>query len=136
MSGEQPNPEELEVVPGFTHERLQGWVPALASEDDLRDALEKAFDYRGDVKITRKDGSVVEGYLYDRKQGATLAASLVRILPSNGNPRISIPYADIAGLAFSERDPAAGRSWEAWVRKYWEKKAAGETAEIQPETLE
>ena len=136
MSGEELNPEELEVVPGFTHERLQGWVPTLASEDELRDALEKAFDYRGDVTITRKDGSVVEGYLYDRKQGATLTASLVRILPSNGNPRISIPYADIAALAFSDRDPAAGRSWEAWVRKYWGKKAAGETAEIQPENLD
>jgi hypothetical protein len=136
MNAEKLNPEELEVAPGFSHEHLQGWIPKLASDEETRDALEKAFDYRGDVKITRKDGSVVEGYLYDRKQGSTLEASLARILPSNGNPRISIPYADIAALAFSDRDPAAGRSWEAWVRKYWEKKAAGETAEIEPENLE
>lgn len=136
MSAEPLNPEVLEVAPGFTHERLQGWVPTLAGEEELREALEKAFDYRGDVTITRKDGSVVEGYLYDRKQGATLTSSLVRILPSNGSARLSIPYADIAGLAFSDRDPAAGRSWEAWVRKYWEKKSVGETAEIQPENLD
>jgi len=136
VTGEVPNPDQLEVAPGFTHERLQGWIPQLASEDEIRDALEKAFDYRGDVKITRKDGSAVEGYVYDRKAGATLANSLVRVLPADGSPRVSIPYAEIAALSFSDRDPAAGKSWEAWVRKYWTKKAAGETAAIEPEALE
>jgi hypothetical protein len=130
------SPDELEIVPGFTHERLQGWIPQLASDEEIRDALEKAFDYRGDVTITRKDGSVVEGYLYDRKAGTTLANSLVRVLPANGTQRVSIPYSDIAALAFSNRDPAAGRSWEAWVRKYWKKKTAGETAAIEPEKLD
>ena len=130
------NPDELEVAPGFIHERLQGWIPPLASDDEIRDALEKAFDYRGDVKITRKDGSMIEGYVYDRKAGAMLANSLVRILPADGSPRLSIPYSDIAALVFSDRDPAAGKSWEAWVRKYWQKKAAGEEAGIEPEKLD
>ena len=136
MTETQKNPDELEVAPGFTHERLQGWIPPLASDDEICDALEKAFDYRGDVKITRKDGSVIEGYVYDRKAGTTLANSLVRILPADGSPRLSIPYSDIAALVFSDRDPAAGKSWEAWVRKYWQKKAAGETAAIEPEKLD
>jgi hypothetical protein len=127
--------DDLEVVPGFEHEQLQGSVPTISNENELRDALEKAFDYRGDITITRKDGSQVEGYLFDRRQGKTLAESLVRILPPNG-PRVSIPYADVAALAFSGRDSAAGKSWEAWVRKYWEQKAAGETAEIEPESLD
>jgi hypothetical protein len=133
---EQPlRPDELEVSPGFAHDNLQGWIPPLATEDEIRDALEKAFDYRGDVTITRKDATQVEGYLYDRKRAGTLAASLVRVLPSNGTPRVSIPYSEIAAVAFSGRDTAAGRSWEAWVRKYWEKKAAGEKAAIEPEAL-
>lgn len=136
MSQQPSQPDELEVVPGFDHEKLQGWIPTLATEDEVRLALEKAFDYRGDVTITRKDGSVVEGYLYDRKQGRTLGDSLARVLPSNGSPRVSIPYSDIAALAFTGRDTAAGKSWEAWVRKYWEKRAAGQTAEIEPEALE
>ena len=88
------------------------------------------------MTITRKDGTVVEGYVYDRKRGDTLENSLVRVLPSNGSPRVSIPYSDIAALAFSGRDTAAGRSWEAWVRKYWQKRAAGEKAAIEPEVLE
>jgi hypothetical protein len=49
---------------------------------------------------------------------------------------VSIPYSDVAALRFSGRDSAAGKSWEAWVRKYWEKKASGETAEIEPESLD
>jgi len=127
--------EELEIVPGFEHEKLQGWIPDLGNEDELREALEKAFDYRGDITITRKDGSQVEGYLFDRRLGRTLSDSLVRILPANG-PRVSIPYSDVAALSFSGRDSAAGKSWEAWVRKYWEKKAAGESAAIEPEALD
>ncbi len=129
------SPDELEVVPGFEHAQLQGSVPTLATEADLREALEKAFDYRGDITITRKDGTQIEGYLFDRRQGKTIDDSLVRILPANG-PRVSIPYSDVAALAFTGRDSAAGRSWEAWVRKYWEKKSAGETAEIEPESLD
>jgi hypothetical protein len=136
LSEASQNPDEQEVSPGFVHEKLQGWIPELASEQDLREALEKAFDYRGDVTITRKDDTRIEGYVYDRRQGATLAASLVRILPADGSPRQSVPFSDIAGLNFSGRDTAAGKSWEAWVRKYWEKKAAGEQAAIQPESLD
>jgi hypothetical protein len=49
---------------------------------------------------------------------------------------VSIAYSDVAALKFSGRDSAAGRSWEAWVRKYWEKKAAGESAAIEPEALD
>lgn len=136
MSEQALRPDELEVAPGFAHEQLQGWVPSLASEEEIRDALEKAFDYRGDVTITRRDGTVVAGYLYDRRSGKTLADSLVRILPSNGDHRVSIPYSEIASLVFSGRDTAAGKSWEAWVRKYWQKRAVGEQAAIEPESLD
>ena len=114
-------------------EGLQGWIPELATESEVREALEKAFDYRGDVTLTKKDGSVVEGYIFDRKQGKPLQDSLVRLLPKDSNARQSIPFADIARLEFSGRDPAAGKSWEAWVRKYWEKRAAGEKYNLTPD---
>ncbi|HMJ60938.1 MAG TPA: hypothetical protein VK493_04210 [Bryobacteraceae bacterium] len=136
MSSAPVNPDALEVSPGFEHERLQGLIPSIANEEELRSALEKAFEYRGDVTITRKDGSVVEGYIYDRRAASTLGDSLVRVLPASGAARVSVPYSDIAALAFSGRDTAAGKSWEAWVRKYWEKKAAGESPAIEPEQLD
>jgi hypothetical protein len=129
--------DDLEVVPGFERENLQGWIPELATEPDIRAVIEKAFDYRGDVTITRKDGSQIAGYLFDRRVGPTLAASVVRLMLATSNERPSIPYSEIAGLAFTGRDTAAGKSYEAWVKKYWEKRAKGEkNISIEPEALE
>jgi hypothetical protein len=120
------NPDALEVAPGTAHEKLEGWIPQLAGETEIRDALEKAFDYRGDVTITLKNGGKVEGYIFDRRSGQRLQDSCVRLFPAGSNEKLSVCYADIAALAFNGRDTAAGRSWEAWVRRYWEKRAAGE----------
>ena len=142
---EHASPDELEHAAGRERENLEGWIPALATEAEIREALEKAFDYRGDVTVTRKDGSAVEGYLYDRKNGPTLHSSAVRIMPQppKGSPagtplqRVTVAYADIAGVKFSGRDTAAGKTFEAWVKKYWEKKAAGETnIQIAPDSLD
>ena len=131
------NPDALEVAPGTQHEQLEGWIPQLASAEEIRVALEKAFDYRGDVTITRKDGSKIEGYLFDRRTGRTLAESSVRLYPKDSNQKLSISYADIAALAFTGRETAAGKSWEAWMKKYAEKKAAGETnIALKPEPLD
>jgi len=131
------NVDELEVVPGFEHQFLQGKVWDPATEEELREGLEKAFDYRGDVTIRLKNGAEVEGYIFDRRNGRTLADSCIRLFPKNDPNKITVPYSDIAGLAFTGRDTAAGKSWEAWLKKYWEKKHAGETnIELKPESLD
>ena len=131
------DPDQLEVAPGRTKESLEGWIPQVANEDELRLALEKAFDYRGDVTLTCKDGRKIEGYIYDRVAGSTLHSSFVRLLPKETNERVRIAYSEIAALAFSGRDTAAGKSWEAWVRKYWEKKTLGAAgASLHPESLD
>jgi hypothetical protein len=131
------NPDALEVAPGTAHEQLEGWIPSLANDDEIRVALEKAFDYRGDITVTRKDGSKIEGYLFDRRSASTLRDSLVRLYPKNSSEKVSISYADIAALAFTGRDTAAGKSWEAWMKKYAAKKAAGEkNIAIEPEPLD
>jgi hypothetical protein len=131
------NPDALEVAPGMAHEQLEGWIPQLAGEEEIRTALEKAFDYRGDVTITRKDGSKIEGYLFDRRTSGTLKDSVVRLYPKNSDDKVAISYADIAALAFTGRDTAAGKSWEAWMKKYAQKKAAGETnIALEPEPLD
>jgi hypothetical protein len=131
------NADALELAPGTVHEKLEGWIPQLASDEEIRMALEKAFDYRGDVTITRKDGTKIEGYLFDRRTAATLEESFVRLYPKTANQKISVSYADIAALAFTGRDTAAGKSWEAWMKKYAQKKAAGETnIALEPEPLD
>ncbi len=131
------SPDSLEVAPAFEREKLEGWVPSLATEEEIRVALEKAFDFRGDITVTLKDGKKIEGYLFDRQSGQALSSSFVRVFPKAGSQKIKVAYSDIAALAFADRDPAAGRSWEAWVKKYNEKKAAGEkNIAINPEPLE
>ena len=131
------NPDELEVAAGREREQLEGWIPKMASEADVREALEKAFDYRGDITITRKDASKVEGYVFDRRNGKSLADSYVRVIPTGQRTKLTVGYAEIAALAFTGRDTAAGKTFEAWVKKYWEKKAAGETnIQIEPEKLD
>ena len=131
------NPDEIEVAAGREREQLEGWVPEMASEAEVREALEKAFDYRGDITITRKDGSKIEGYLFDRRSGSSLSDSFVRIIPTNQQTKVNVAYSDIGALAFTGRDTAAGKTFEAWVKKYWAKKAAGEqNIQIEPEKLD
>ena len=118
--------EALELAPGTEHEQLEGWIPEVASEDDLRNALEKAFDYRGDVTITTKAGKRIEAFIFNRRTGTTLAESYVQYFEPNVNGKQKLSYADIARLEFTGKDRAAGKHWEDWVKAYNERKAAGE----------
>ena len=132
-----PLPSDDEKL-GFAHENLEGWIPALASEAEIRDALEKAFDYRGDLTITLKTGEKIEGYIFDRRSdGPVLTDCIIRMIPKNRREKLSIAYSDIAALAFTGKDTAAGKSFAAWVKKYNEKKAAGEkNIGIESESLD
>jgi len=126
----------LEVAPGTEHENLEGWVPELASEDDVRQALEKAFDYRGDVTLTLKSGERIEAYIFNRLPGATLAESYVQYFTPSAQEKRKVSYAQIARLEFG-KDRAAGKHWEDWVKKYNERKAAGEkNIALAPEALD
>jgi hypothetical protein len=112
---------------GTVHENLEGWVPPVTTEDELRVAIEKAFDYRGDLTVTLKDGRKIEGYVFDRKvKGPALSDCILRLMPKDQPGKLSVFYSDIAALAFTGRDSAAGKSFAAWVKKYHQKKAAGE----------
>jgi Zn/Cd-binding protein ZinT len=129
--------EALEVAPGFAHENLEGWIPEFASDEEIREALEKAFDYRGDVTLTLKSGERVEAYIFNRQSGATLAESFVQYFTPAAADKRKVSYAEIARLEFSGKDRAAGKHWEDWVEKYNAKKAAGEkNIQLVPEALE
>ncbi len=129
--------EALELVPGTEHTNLEGWVPPLATEAELRQALEKAFDYRGDVTLTLKSGERVEAFVFNRHSGATLAESYVQYFAPDAPEKRKLTYDQIARLEFSGKDRAAGKQWEDWVKKYAERKAAGEKGiALQPEALD
>ena len=133
--GPDPNQNNRQ---GTAREQLQGWIPSLASPAEIRSALDKAFDYRGDVTITLRNGSKIEGYVFDRRSdGQTLDECHVRVFPKDKSEKVSIYYSDIARLEFTGRDTAEGKSFELWVRKYRERKARGEKSlSLEPEPLD
>ncbi len=57
----------------------------------------------------------VEGYIFNRESKAIPPRVQVFIKGSE-EPRI-IPYADILAIAFTGKDTADGKSWDAWVSK-------------------
>ena len=108
---------------------LQG--SRFESGTGLQAGVEDAFDYRGDVTIELKGGGRLEGYIFDRGNGQ------LRIMLASDKSKVTVGYSEIEELAFTGRDMADGRSWKAWIKKYAEKKAAGEkNIELVPESLD
>lgn len=98
----------------------------------LRAAIEAAVNYRGDVMITRRStGSAIAGFVFDCLDAADPGFSIVRLLPADGEERMTIPLGDITALEFTGADAAEGRSFQTWVKKYIQKKRAGEPANIE-----
>jgi len=114
---------------------LEGLVANREDEAALLDALEKAFDYRGDITIGRTDSTIAEGYIFDRRRGNDLASSNVRLMNKAGE-RIEIAFDQISTIEFTGKDTAAGKSFERWIQRYIEKKKAGEQASIESESLD
>jgi len=103
----------------------------------LAEAIDLAFDYRGDVTIVRhSDPEPIEGYIFDRRRKATPDESTLRLIPKNADDRVTIVYSDIATLSFTGRDTAAGKSFDTWMRKYVQKKLAGQEASIHTDKLD
>ena len=129
--------EALELAPGTEHQQLEGWIPTLANEEDLRQALDKALDYRGDITLTLKNGERIEAFIFNCQTGPTLADSFLQYYTPSSNEKRKLSYTDIARVEFSGKDRAAGKHWEDWVKAYNEKKAAGEkNIALVPEALE
>jgi hypothetical protein len=99
----------------------------------LREAVQRAVDFRGDVTIETTDGRTVEGYAFDARLGEE--GESIRVLPADSNTRTEVPLARIRRLDFTGKDAASGKSWENWIRRYAEKKLAGEQASIESEAL-
>lgn len=95
--------------------RLEGRVFRPRTPDELTEAIEDAFDYRGDVTIELTSGVTVEGYLFDRNADAPEAS--VHLFPKDDPGLRSIPYGEVRSIAFTGKDTASGKSWEAWVAK-------------------
>jgi len=110
---------------------LQGAVFTFHSEADRIEAIDKAFDYRGDVTLTLPS-ETVEGYMFNRD--ARARPPRVEVFVKGQDDPLVIPYADILAIAFTGRDTADGKSWAAWVsKKEDERKAEAERIKAEVE---
>jgi hypothetical protein len=115
----------------------QGIVVDASDPDRLRDAVDLAFHYRGDVTITcRSTDREIDGYVFDRLRGATDADLVIRMIARGSGEHVEIRVDDIAQLRFSGRDTAEGKSFDSWMKKFVKKKLAGETASIESDSLD
>jgi hypothetical protein len=90
-------------------------VFAPHSVSETADAVELAFDYRGDVTVVLHSGESVSGYIYNRQVSAN--DSYLELFPADHPDPRRIPYHEIVTIAFTGEDTANGKSWETWVSK-------------------
>ena len=93
----------------------EGRVFQPASFAELSEAVELAFDYRGDVTVSLKSGESLSGYLFNRQVNGS--DSYLYVFPSDSSDARHIRYDQIAAIAFTGEDTATGKSWENWIAK-------------------
>jgi hypothetical protein len=94
---------------------LEGRVYRPLSSAETAEAVELAFDYRGDVTLELKSGEILTGYMFNRDHAA--ADPWIEVFPATDPGSRRIAYRDIVAIEFSGDDTANGKSWEAWVSK-------------------
>jgi hypothetical protein len=108
-------PADIKSAPQVRATSLMGSVFTFQSEADRVEGINQAFDYRGDVTLTLTNGQLIEGFMSNREPKAN-PPRVQFFVKGEDKPQV-IPYADIAAIAFTGKDPADGKSWEAWVSK-------------------
>lgn len=100
-----------------------GRAPDQGGPDALGEAIDAAFDYRGDVTLELADGREIVGYLFNRDSRAR--EPFVQLFERETDHPLTIAYATIRTIRFTGRDMAAGQSYAAWLRSRQAGPAAG-----------
>jgi len=94
---------------------IEGQKLLPTTPEQLNQAIEWAFDYRGDVTVELITGEKVEGYVFDRN--VHLPHPCMKLfLRGQSHIRI-IAYKEVRAMIFSGEDTAFGKSWDEWVKK-------------------
>jgi hopanoid biosynthesis associated radical SAM protein HpnH len=131
---EKPHQPLVQIDGIESRPTLQG---SSFNRGNMADGVEQAFDYRGDVTLTLKNGERLEGYLFDREQNAKSGVAKIQLMLKADRRKVTVTAPEIEEISFTGRDMADGKSWAAWVKKYTEAKAAGvRQVELVPEAIE
>jgi hypothetical protein len=100
---------------------LEGWAPEPDAEYPLARLVELAFDYRGNTAVVRRDGTALQGYVFNRD--ADVPDPYLEMFDSEGGGPYRIPYAEVRTIHFTGKDTAAGKSYAAWLARKQAEKA-------------
>ncbi len=73
-------------------------APALAAQ------IEAAYDFRGHCTVTLADGSVFEGFLFNRELAPLKGEPYAEFMIKNSDERRRVPAASIKSLVLSGKD--------------------------------
>ncbi|MCA8947652.1 MAG: hypothetical protein KDB29_15560, partial [Planctomycetes bacterium] len=110
------------ITPPAVGHRIETGAEAKAGED-ISGKLHRAVDYRGDVTVKLRDGTSLEGFVFN------IEGESVDFFPSKGAEVQVLSSGDVQDVDFTGRNFADGASWEAWTKKYNEQKARREAGE-------
>lgn len=108
-------PAENKSIPVIRNESIQGRVFTCETEKDRFEAIDQAFDYRGDVTLTISTGETMEGYVSNRVTKAK--PPYLELWVKGVDNGMKLEYSKIKTVSFSGKDHADGKSWENWVNK-------------------
>ena len=94
---------------------LMGAEFTFTGDLDRREGIDAAFDYRGDVTLRLSNGEALECFVFNRTPDSKPPQAQV-FIKGQDTPRV-LPYVDIAGITFTGKDPADGKSYQAWKDK-------------------
>jgi len=86
------------------------------------------------VTITLTSGETVEGYMSNRD--TDVPNPYIEMWVKGSDEPKQFLYPDITAIAFTGKDPASGKSWQAWVsKKESERKAEMEQLRQESEEM-
>lgn len=126
-----PQQDKSHATVGCSH--LEGKTITPAHRDELNNAIRLAFDYRGDVTLRLKDGSSVEGFVFNHDP----AAGTIEIFIKEGKESLpkTLRHEEVASVAFTGEDVAFGKSWDDWQAKSAKQRKA-EAEKLRQKSIE
>lgn len=108
-------PADIKTAPADKNIALEGATFVFQNEEERFQAIDQAFNYRGDVTLNLNNGEAIECYLFNRNPKGK-PPSVELFVKGEDKARV-IPYADIQSIAFTGKDTASGKSWKDWMAK-------------------
>ncbi len=69
--------------------------------------IDAAFDFRGHVTVCLTDGTILEGYLFNRELTPLQGAAYIEMIPKDSDQRLRFPAASVKSVVITGKDFAA-----------------------------